>query len=63
MYRWGNGTSKDLVAAYMWWDLARAQGDAHAAKDLAPLARDMTKQQIAEAQNRVAKWKEKHPGN
>jgi uncharacterized protein len=50
LYRSGNGVAKDNVEAYKWLTLAAAQGFGAEVRDL--LAREMTAQQIAEAQQR-----------
>ena len=51
MYQNGEGVPKDYVKAYAWWIRAAAQGeeDAIEAKDL--LRKEMTAEQVAEAQN------------
>jgi TPR repeat protein len=49
MYAVGQGVAKDLVRAHMWLSLGAVSGDADAKKrDI--LAKQMTPQQIAEAQ-------------
>ena len=49
------------MLAYMWHNLAAAQGseNAQAAKDL--LEEEMTPEQIAEAQRMSREWLEAHP--
>ncbi len=58
-YSKGEGVPKDAVTAYMWVDLAAAQepddGFAKAQRDLQ--AREMTPEQIAEAQRRSREFK------
>jgi TPR repeat protein len=49
MYAEGQGVAKDLVRAYMWLSLGAVSGDADA-KNRDILAKQMTPQQIAEAQ-------------
>lgn len=50
LYREGVGVPKDDVQAYKWYNLAAAQGDDQAAGARRRLARQMTPDQIAEAQ-------------
>ena len=49
-YRLGEGVPKDSVTAYAWYNLAAAQGKEVATKNRAIVARQMTPNQIAEAQ-------------
>ena len=49
-YGTGKGVPKDLVTAYAWYNLAAAQGHEVATKNRAIVARQMTPNQIAEAQ-------------
>ena len=49
-YGTGEGVPKDSVTAYAWFNLAAAQGDEDATKNRAIVARQMTRNQIAEAQ-------------
>lgn len=48
-YQVGYGVKQDPVLAYMWYSLAAAAGNADAAARLGDLAREMTKEQVAEA--------------
>jgi TPR repeat protein len=61
MYGTGQGVPEDIVLAYMWWNLAAAQGveDAQDNKDIAESR--MTREQIAEAQRLSREWIEAHP--
>jgi hypothetical protein len=61
MYANGEGVPEDYVLAYMWWNLAVAQGyeDAQGNKDR--LEQRMTREQIAEAQRLSREWLEAHP--
>lgn len=52
-YALGIGAPKDLVEACAWDLLAAAQGNAKADRDLSRLTRQMTQEQIAEAQRRA----------
>ena len=49
--------TQDHVEAYMWFNLAGAQGHKQAAKVPDLFAKGMTPAQIAEAQRRAAKWR------
>ena len=57
MYYKGEGAPKDLVAAYMWRNLASAQGNDIAKTARDALEKDMTREQIAEAQRLAREWK------
>jgi TPR repeat protein len=59
MYGKGQGVPRDDVLAYMWFNLAAAQGDPNG-KGLRDLvAKSMTREQIAEAQKLAREWKPK----
>ena len=47
----------DYVSAYMWFNLAAAQGNAFAEMFLKDTADKMTGEQIAEAQKLAREWK------
>ena len=57
----GHGLPRDFVLAYMWNNLAAAQGGAEAAKFRDVIAEAMTAQQIAEAQKLASDWLAAHP--
>ena len=65
MYRDGEGVTQDLVAAHMWMSLAAARLSAAGrftyaqARDL--VAKEMTAEQITEAQRRAREWKPAAP--
>ena len=61
MYANGQGVPEDDVLAYMWWNLAAAQGveDAQENKDI--IERQMTREQIGEAQRLSREWLAAHP--
>ncbi len=64
MYANGFGVPEDNVLAYMWYNLAAAQGGeaverAQSNKDT--LEERMTREQIAEAQRLSREWIEAHP--
>lgn len=50
MYANGHGVAKDYGRAYMWFSLGAVSGDADAVKNRDTVAKQMTPQQIAEAQ-------------
>ena len=57
MYYDGEGVPKDYVMAYMWWNLAGAQGYEDARTNLGNVEKRMTPEQIAEAQRLSREWK------
>ena len=59
MYAKGEGVPESQVDAYFWWNLAAAQGIAGAKTNKAIIEKQMTREQIAEAQRRSAAWKPK----
>ena len=59
MYATGEGAPKDFVQAYMWRNLAAAQGNEIAKKGRDALEPKMTREQIAEAQRLSREWKPK----
>jgi TPR repeat protein len=61
MYGKGEGVPQDYVQAHMWFNLAAAQGDADAAKNRDIVAKNMTPDQIAEAQKLAREWLAAHP--
>ena len=50
MYVKGQGVVQDFTRAHMWWNLAAVTGNADAVKNRDMIAKQMTPQQIAEAQ-------------
>jgi len=56
MYYKGNGVVEDDVMAYLWWNLAAAQGFESAKKNKGILSERMTREQIAEAQKLSREW-------
>jgi TPR repeat protein len=50
MFYLGKGTPKDNVMAYVWWNIAAAQGNESAANNRGIIEKDMTSNQIAKAQ-------------
>ena len=59
MYANGIGVPQDYVQAHMWLNLAAAQGDANGTKNRDTIAKLMTPQQIAQAQELARNWKPK----
>ena len=59
MYNRGQGVPQDYVMAHMWFNLAAALGDEKALKTRDALAKNMTSEQIAEAQRLAREWKPK----
>ncbi len=62
-YATGRGVPQHYVFAHMWFNLAAAKGN-ETGKDLREIiAKDMTPEQIAEAQGLAVKWFEKTPAD
>ena len=59
MYEKGQGVPQDYVQAYMWFNLAAAQGTKGAAEWREHIAARMTPAQIAEAKKLANEWKPK----
>ena len=57
MHSRGGGVPKDLVTAYMWINLAAAQGSESEKRARDALEKQMTPAQIAEAQKLSREWK------
>jgi uncharacterized protein len=57
MYFMGQGVTRDLIQAYMWFDLAAAKGDRLKAELRDDFAKALTQEQIAEAQKLSREWK------
>jgi TPR repeat protein len=62
LYYRGQGVPQDYIQAYMWINLAAANGAAPAIKFRDVLAGMMTPGQIAEAQRLAREWKPKRAG-
>ncbi len=60
MYGTGEGVPMNYVKAYMWYSLAKAQGDENAAGFLDILKTPMTPSQITKAQALASEWWEEH---
>ena len=50
-YAKGKGVPQDYKEAYAWWSVAKANGDELAVTNLGIVTKEMTKEQIAEAQS------------
>jgi len=59
MYDDGEGVPKDKVQAYKWFSLAAMNGDKPAPMLRSLLAKEMTPEQIAEAEKLAKEWKPK----
>ncbi len=59
LYLNGEGVPKSYTEAYFWWNLAAVQGGSFDRDARDRLERQMTREQIAEAQRRSAAWKPK----
>jgi len=59
MYERGDGVPQDYVQAYMWYHLGAANGATRGAALRDALAKQMTPDQIAEAQKLAREWKPK----
>jgi TPR repeat protein len=55
MYAQGKGVPENSIKAYVWWSMAKTQGAEPAKENLDILKAQMTKQQIAQAQELAAK--------
>ena len=63
MYATGEGVPKESVLlAYMWWNLAAAQGNDIAKDNKEKVEQSMTRDQIAEGQRLSREWIEAHSG-
>jgi TPR repeat protein len=58
-YANGEGVPEDDVKAYMWLNLASAQGDEESKRLKAVLTERITREQIAEGQKMSREWLEK----
>ena len=61
IYYNGRGVPKDYVMAYMWFNLAAAQGNETADKNKSIVVKEMTPEQILEAQRLSREFKVKSP--
>jgi TPR repeat protein len=56
LYATGRDVATDLVAAHKWFNLAAARGNRSALSYRVELAREMSSEQIAEAQRQAREW-------
>ena len=59
VYANGQGVPQDFVLAHVWFNLSAAQGDEQTIKNRDRIAKQMTSDQIAEAQRMAREWKPK----
>jgi uncharacterized protein len=60
LYATGRDVTADLVAAHKWFNLAAARGNQCALSYRVELAREMSSEQIAEAQRQAREWLQTH---
>jgi uncharacterized protein len=56
LYSNGHGVGRDFVAAHKWFNLAAARGNATARTYRSEIAREMSAEEIAEAQRQARAW-------
>jgi hypothetical protein len=61
MYDSGYGVPQDYVQAHMWYNIAGVSHESVAVSYRDIVAREMTPDQVAEAQRLAREWIEKHP--
>ena len=59
MYANGDGVPTDNIQAFVWWNLAAAQGFSGAKEHRTAIEKMMTRAQIAEARKLSREWKPK----
>lgn len=60
MYCSGRGVEIDMVEAHKWFNLAAARGNLDARTYRSEIARELTRQQMGEAQRRARAWLARH---
>jgi uncharacterized protein len=60
LYATGRDVAADLVSAHKWFNLAAARGNQSALSYRVELAREMSSDQIAEAQKLAREWLQTH---
>lgn len=60
LYATGRDVDMDLVTAHKWFNLAAARGNASARIYRVELAREMTSDQVSEAQKQAREWVQTH---
>jgi TPR repeat protein len=60
LYATGRDVAADLVVAHKWFNLAAARGNPSALERRIELAREMSAEQVAEAQKLAREWLQTH---
>ena len=60
MYGAGRDVEIDLVSAHKWFNLAAMRGNDEAKRYRMEIAREMSKEEIAEAQRQAREWLSRH---
>lgn len=60
LYATGRDVAADLVVAHKWFNLAAARGNPSALTHRVELAREMSVEQVAEAQRLAREWLQTH---
>ena len=60
LYATGRDVAADLVVAHKWFNLAAARGNRSALTHRVELAREMSVEQVAEAQRLAREWLQTH---
>jgi TPR repeat protein len=60
LYATGRDVAADLVTAHKWFNLAAARGNTQALTHRVELAREMSSEQVAEAQRLAREWLQTH---
>jgi uncharacterized protein len=60
LYATGLNVDVDLITAHKWFNLAAARGNASAMNYRVELSREMTTEQISEAQRQAREWLQTH---
>lgn len=60
LYATGRDVAADLVVAHKWFNLAAARGNSSAMTHRVELAREMSPEQVAEAQRLAREWLQTH---
>ena len=60
LYATGRAVAADLVVAHKWFNLAAARGNREALSHRVEVAREMSTDQVAEAQRLAREWLQTH---
>jgi uncharacterized protein len=63
IYYFGDGVPQDYIQAHRWFNISSANGNPEAENLRNTVSKEMTPEQIAEAQKLAKEWFEKHPTN